>query len=111
MGNMGAIGMAGAVEEGQISLDAALEWHLRSNHFPPVSLDWLPVCKKAIDLANADEWDIELTSGLGAPGTLTVANIVEGLHLEAFLGPQTDDADRVEFEADQEWERQLRERP
>lgn len=96
MGNMSALGMAGAVEEGQISLDMALGWHLRANHFPPVSLDFLPVAKRAIELVDAGTWHtvIEMPNGI----TKTAGDIVDGLHLHAFLAQ--DDEFEIGFTPD-----------
>jgi hypothetical protein len=89
MGNMNAIGMAGAVSEGQVSLRAALEWNLRSNHFPPVSLDFVPTCEAAIEKANAGDWEdrIEMPNGM----TKTVGEIVDGLHLHSFVQYEDDE--------------------
>lgn len=87
MGTTGAMGMAGGVAEGTVSLEAALHWHLVSNHFPPVDPSFIPVALQAIEWANDELWDqaIEMPNGR----VLTVAKIVEGLHLAPFL--MTDD--------------------
>ena len=63
--------------------ERALEWHLQYNHYPPISLAFVPVAGLAIDKANAEEWEeiIKMPNGK----ELTVAEIVEGLHLESFL--------------------------
>ena len=63
--------------------EQALQWHLQYNHYPPVSLVFVPVAEIAIDKANAEEWEeiIKMPNGK----ELTVAEIVEGLHLESFL--------------------------
>lgn len=83
MGTTGAMGMADAVGDGAVSLDSALYWHLTSNHFPPISASFIPAAKQAIEWANDGLWEqaIELPDGR----LLTVATIVEGMHLEAFL--------------------------
>jgi len=83
MGSLGATGMAGAVTEGQVSLEAALDWHLRSNHFPPVSLDFIPTCVRAIELANDEDFDVEIEMPNGI--TKTAGEICDGLHLWAFI--------------------------
>ena len=63
--------------------EQALQWHLQYNHYPPISLTFVPVAEIAIDKANAEEWEeiIKMPNGK----ELTVAEIVEGLHLESFL--------------------------
>ncbi len=83
MGSLQASEFAEAARAGALSQDAALTWHLQSNHFPPVSLDFLPAVKDAIVRANQELWDeeIELPNGR----VLTVAAIVEGLHLDSFI--------------------------
>lgn len=68
-------------------LDTALIWHLRSNHFPPIPLDNLPVAKEAIEKANAEEWEAMIYVPTAAR-ELPVWRIVEGMHLETFLGPE-----------------------
>lgn len=89
MGTMNAMGMAEAVQEGSLDLDTALVWHLSANHFPPISEAFLPVAKQAIDLANDDDWDTVLTMPNGRDSS--VGEIVEGMHLSAFLAEQADD--------------------
>ena len=78
MGTVRALSMAAAVVDGLLSQDAALADHLQHNHYPPVSLDWLPHCIDAI--AAVQEGD----AGRIIRG-MTAAYIVEGLHLEAFI--------------------------
>ena len=62
---------------------AALAWHLQSNHYPPVHLSFIETAEEAIRLANAGEWNtpIKMPNGL----TKTVEDIIEGLHLGDFL--------------------------
>jgi len=57
--------------------------HLQCNHYPPVSTVFVPTCIQAIDAANLEDWDavIEMPNGK----SLTVAEIIEGLHLDYFL--------------------------
>lgn len=63
--------------------DQALAWHLQYNHYPPISLIFLPAIREA--LASAREGDfcrrIELPTGR----VVTVADVVEQVHLHAFL--------------------------
>lgn len=63
--------------------DAALAWHLQANHFPPINLVFVPVAKEAIEKARFGEWDDQLM--LPNERVLTVAQIVQQLHLDAFL--------------------------
>lgn len=70
--------------------DVALHWHLTSNHYPPVHERFIEPAKEAIDIAVQasifeDEtlWEtqIELPNG----NTVTVHQIIEGLHLNEFV--------------------------
>jgi len=67
----------------RLSRHEALRWHLQYNHYPPVSEVFIPVAEEAIDRGNQEDWDyiIEIPNGC----RLTVAQIIEGLHLEPFL--------------------------
>ena len=85
-------------------LDAGLHWHLRSNHFPPVHTDFIPVAKQAINsavFAVMDEddalWEreIEMPNGI----TKTVGEIIDGLHLDAFVDAVLDDEGYTDPEA------------
>jgi hypothetical protein len=79
-------------------LEQALEWHLTSNHYPPVSVEFVPACKQAIqtfvvaasstELLTEDHvFDqlcktyVELPNGKN----MSVVDIVEQLHLDAFV--------------------------
>lgn len=72
-----------------MSLDQALSWHLQSNHYPPVPLTMLPLCKEAIEHANVDDWDtlLKLPKGISYKGSTkaSVSAIVRQHHLETFL--------------------------
>lgn len=71
-------------------LDTALTWHLTSNHYPPVPLTMLPVCKEVITWLN-DGGDINQHFALPKPATWRGEDsapawaIVEGHHLDAWL--------------------------
>ena len=63
--------------------DGSLTFHLQCNHHPPMHLEWLPVAKQAIRLANEGKRDeaIKYPNGLER----TVGFTIKGLHLETFL--------------------------
>lgn len=50
MGSLQAMEMAE-----MLSIDDALAWHLRSNHYPPVPLSMIEPCKEAIQAMLEDE--------------------------------------------------------
>lgn len=80
---------AEAMAEASISLEMQLEWHLRANHYPPVSTDMIPVCITAIDEANMGEWHTELELPFGVKyknaHTAPVWAIIEQHHLEPWV--------------------------
>lgn len=78
MGTLQALEMKEVLE-----LEQLLHWHLQYNHFPPIHPIFIEIAKKAIDLANMDEWETNVILPNGK--ILTVADIVEQLHLTTFL--------------------------
>ena len=78
------------IDTGMINLEQGLIYQLQNNHYPPISLDFLPAAKKAIkyaqsaiDNAEPELWNkvIKLPNGK----KLTVSTIIEGMHLSDFL--------------------------
>lgn len=88
MGRMQAEEFATAVEDGGISLEAALRWHLGSNHYPPV-LFMADAALEAIEAGNDEDWDreIQMPDGVRYRGSdsAPASSIIESLHLESFL--------------------------
>ena len=82
---MGRAFVEGILEMG-VDTDIALQQHLQYNHYPPVSEDFIPACKQAIEAGNDRDWNkkIELPNGK----IRTVSQIIEGLHLDFFLEPE-----------------------
>jgi len=83
MGWIHAQEFADAVQEGLVDEDTALRWHLQINHYPPVHEVFLPVVKRALELARMDCWEVEVKLPNGK--VLRVMEIVEQLHLREFL--------------------------
>ena len=79
---MGKSYIEGFLEQ-EISRTKALEIHLQCNHYPPVSLKFVPC---ALDAINACE-DYNSSADIDMPNGLTkkAYEIVEGLHLDSFL--------------------------
>ena len=75
MGSISAAGFAEQVDEGNISLAAALSWHLQSNHYPPVPSFFIGACKESIELGRDEEWDadVELPRGCAQHGVIWAA--------------------------------------
>jgi hypothetical protein len=68
--------------------DQALAWHLQYNHFPPISLIFLPAIREA--LASAREGDFCRRIKLPTGKLVAVADVVEQAHLHAFLDVEED---------------------
>ena len=66
-------------------LDTLLMIHLTGNHYPPVSADFIPVCKEAIKHCNSIR--SKYTKIITMPNGIkkTAWEIVDGLHLECFI--------------------------
>jgi hypothetical protein len=66
MGNLHSMEYAEAVTTGTLKLEIALEQHLHYNHYPPVPLSMVKPCMKAIENANAGDWDkkVRLPEGI-----------------------------------------------
>lgn len=95
MGSLQAAEFANAIQDGQIALDAALEWHLRANHYPPVPHCMISVCREAIEQARLGHYDtmLDLPDGVSYQGltATTVEAVVTGLHLDAFIYDDDDE--------------------
>ncbi|MHC1628799.1 MAG: hypothetical protein ACXQTI_08215 [Candidatus Nezhaarchaeales archaeon] len=65
------------------NIDEALSIHLLGNHYPQVSLDFIPICKEAIEHCSLGCYDIDIKMPNGI--TKSAADIVEGLHLNCFI--------------------------
>lgn len=95
MGYMSAYDLASQPEE--LSYEKAVEIHLMSNHYPPVSADFVPACIQAIksfviaamsvDSQGEEEVYSQLQrTMLETPvGMRSAAELVEALHLDAFI--------------------------
>lgn len=96
MGRMQAEEFAGMTGKGKgkISMDQALTWHLRGNHYPPVPTSMVGPCKRAISAVNRGKHDakIKLPEGISWRGQkhAPAHAIVEGHHLDSFLKPVED---------------------
>ena len=60
-----------------------LIWHLQSNHYPPIGIEFVPVAEKAIDKVIQGEYNFSIK--MPNNKTLTAGEIVEGLHLEPWV--------------------------
>ena len=95
MGRMNAEGIAEFSENRR----AGLIYHLHHNHFPPVPSAWLDVAERVIDRLNAGgTGDEEIANPVrrdaeGVPETVTLGQVVEGLHLDPGLDPALHEVD------------------
>ena len=79
---MGSTYIEGFIEE-DMDLDRVLVIQLQNNHYPPVSLAFIPACKQAIEACNNEEYNTMIDMPNGR--TITAEAIVEGLHLQPFI--------------------------
>lgn len=97
MGHLSAVGMA----ESGLPLEAAIEWHLRSNHYPPVPVALVPTCVEAIGFASDEDWDavVSLPDGVKFRGgdTASVWQVVEAFHLDAFIETPEDASEELDW--------------
>lgn len=84
MGHMTAIGIAEA-----LPIEEALHYHLRVNHYPPVPLEMVAVCKEAIELCNEglenNTVDLPLGTRYRNDTFAPAWAIVDAHHLHAWL--------------------------
>ena len=71
-----------------LSENDALIWHLRHNHFPSINLIFLPAIREALSATRNGESARRIMLPTGK--VLTVAQIVEEVHLHAFLDCEED---------------------
>jgi hypothetical protein len=89
MGRTGAMGMAEAVSDSNISIEAALHWHLTSNHYPPHPAFMVSVALRTIKKARKGNWHgrVRLPKDVTFRGLRMplVGDLIEALHLEDFI--------------------------
>lgn len=89
MGHMQASEMAGMLD-----IDSALQWHFRSNHYPPLPLSLIPAAKKAIQFARQGQWEryIQLPEQITYKGKkyAPVSAAVKEWHLDAWIGDENE---------------------
>lgn len=90
MGAANAYGFAQAVQDGDVDLRSAITWHLRSNHYPPLPLELVDPCIQAIEAAQEEDWERQITlpepiTYRGNP-TAPAHAVIEAHHLDAFVG-------------------------
>lgn len=83
------MGLIRAMDYAEGDLETGLTWHLQHNHYPPVPLSMLPICKEAIEAADEEDYyrEIPLPEGVLYEGETTapVYAILEHHHLAPFL--------------------------
>ena len=80
---------AEAMMEASITLEQQIEWHLTTNHYPPVPKVMVKTCIEAIDMANEGKWwdkvklpeNVRWKDYTSAP----VCVIIEAHHLEPWI--------------------------
>lgn len=86
---MGAMTARDLAELGSDNIRQSLEWHLTSNHYPPIPKSMIDPCLEAIEAYKEEDYQkqIRLPEGVGYKGLVTApaSAIVESHHLEAWL--------------------------
>lgn len=103
MGYPRALAFATSVAAGELALDTALMDHFTANIYPPVPLSVIPTAKKALECAQADNWDeiiplpdtLMIRDARGTHRSLTARKLIELLHLEAYIDVLCEDADHA----------------
>ena len=94
------MGLIQAMEFAEGDLETGLTWHLQHNHYPPVPLSMLPICKEAIEAANEDDYyrEIPLPEGVLYRGETTAPAyaILEQHHLAPFLAGYDEEEEEEE---------------
>lgn len=89
MGAGTAMDMKHEVDRGALRMAVALQWHLTSNHYPPIPAAFVSVAQDAIDKINMDEGDdmVIFPEGLAINGqqALPAFEIARLMHLESFV--------------------------
>ena len=84
---MGSLQAAEMAE--MLSIDDALAWHLRSNHYPPIPLSMIEPCKEAIQAFLEGDYlrMIEMPEGVSYRGSnfAPADAIVSQHHLDAWV--------------------------
>ena len=89
MGHANAAAMAEQVDSGAASLEFALEWHLTSNHYPPVPVAMVEVCVRIIE--GQGTWGYGDTISLPedvrwrGESQAPIQAVIEEFHLDPFL--------------------------
>lgn len=85
MGAVQAAEFAQATKNGEIDLDAALTWHFRSNHYPPLPLSLIPIAKRIIE--GKAKGSVRLPKGITYRGSVLapVRECIQAWHLQEFL--------------------------
>ncbi len=86
MGTILSMDIAELVKENSLTLDAALDFMMKANFYPPLPSQFKPVFKKAIELAADGDFDANVELPLGITykdkGSAPVWSIIDGFHLE-----------------------------
>lgn len=93
---MGSLHSYAVAADTTIPLEQQLEWHLQSNHFPPIPNTMVQPCVEAIDAFWEDDLDkmISLPEGVGYRG-LTAAP-ARAIIIEHHLDAWCDDSEQEE---------------
>jgi hypothetical protein len=98
MGSSVTAGYADAIDQGICSLDMAVRAHLQSNCYPPLPVELVPACVKAIHNVQTGGSEksvrlpacLKMRSGNGFSRTVPSWRLVDAAHLDAFINMEVD---------------------
>ena len=90
MGRGYAEGLAQCAAEGMVYMEAAIEAHLSSNHYPPIPHTMVPIAVAAIEAYEDEDFErvLSLPEGVEFKGqsTCPAHEAMDYMHLYVFLG-------------------------
>lgn len=103
MGNTLSLDLTNFVSKDILGLEDAVRIQLSSNHYPPIPDFFIPVCLKAIELANQGDYEgvVLLPEGVTDAKTgltnTSAQKLIEWAHLDFFITPEDYDPDLEDF--------------
>ena len=104
MGRLSAVSMSEQVKDAGLDLGIALEWHLRSNHYPPLPLFFIPACKAALEAAQDEDWDrdIPLPKGCVTHGVIGIEPDENGAYVHNVDDPTCEITSAITWKDDRD---------
>lgn len=82
MGSLQASEIASITRAGGLQLGIALNWHLSSNHYPPVPPAFADTCLAAIEAGQSEDWDTDIKLPRGCRTHSKLIGIADDQHAD-----------------------------